>query len=109
MLTDIDVTPKKDECGPPKLRRSYAILDIAAMVSADSESEHEPQVSDEEYELQGGYDKPQNQEDDNNIYDNEPTAKKKQKNMKVPIREVVNANHKEHHPHKKEERVSWIV
>ena len=55
------------------------------MVSADSESEHEPQVSDEEYEPQGGYNEPQNQEDDNNIYDNEPTPKKKQKNMKVPL------------------------
>ena len=108
MLTDIDVTPKKDEHGPPKLRRSYAILDIAAMVSAESESEHEPHISDGEYEPQGGYDEPQNQ-DDNNIYDNEPTPKKKQKNMKVPIREVVNANRNEHHSHGKEEKVSWIV
>lgn len=45
-------------------RRSYAIPDIAAMVSDTDESEHKLWASDEEYEQQewnGGYDKPETQ------------------------------------------------
>jgi hypothetical protein len=97
VLTDLDVTPqKKDERG--KLRRSYAILDIAGIASTAAASEHEPQVL--EY-------KAQNQDrDEDDIYTDEPTplAKKKQKATKVPVREAINANRKEAQPRKPEDK-----
>ena len=94
ILTDLDITPqKKDERG--KLRRSYAILDIAMVASNAAASEHEPQVSEH------GRDR-----DDDDIYEDEPTplAKKKQKAAKMPVREAINANRKEPQQRKPEDK-----
>ena len=49
-LADLDITPKKYK--RMILRRSYAIADITALVSDAAESEHKPQVSNDEYEPQ---------------------------------------------------------
>jgi hypothetical protein len=101
-LTDLDLTPKNKHT---KLRRSYAIADITALVSDSdaAESEHEP-VTHDEYE-------PLHQPEpesvaDEILSDDEPTPKKKQKIIKVPVREAINANRKEHEPSKAENKVS---
>ena len=81
-MGNLDVTPKKHKC--TILRRSYAIANIAALVSDAAESEHEPQVSNDEYEPQS---QPQGYATDEglDLDDLEPTPKK-QKTVKVPIR-----------------------
>ena len=89
---DLDLTPKNKRTN---LRRSYAIADITALVSGSdaAESEHE-MVTNDEYQ-------PLHQIEsvtDEIVSDNEPTPKKKQK-IKVPVREAINANRKEHEPH----------
>jgi hypothetical protein len=94
VLTDLDRTPpKKNKCSI--LRRSYAIPDISAVVPSAAESEHEPQVSNDEYIPQN---RPESQGDvdDEDLYDDDPTPKKKQKKIKVPVRETINASRKEH-------------
>lgn len=100
-MTDIDSTPKKNE--RIKLRRSYAIADIAALASDDA-AEHEPN---DEYVPQS---QPENHAagEDEDFEDDldEPTPKKRLKTAKVPVREVINANRKEHKPPKAEKKVS---
>ena len=89
-MGDLDITPKKHK--RMILRRSYAIANIAALVSDAAESEHKPQVSNDEYKPQS---QPQGYVTDEglDLDDLEPTPK--QKTVKVPIRETINANHKE--------------
>ena len=100
-MGDLNVTPKKHK--HKILRRSYAIADIAALVS----DEHEPQVLNDEYEPQS---QPQGYATDEglNLDDLEPTPKK-QKTVKVPIREMINANHKEQELCKAENKVSITI
>lgn len=102
-MSDLNPTPKKNK--RTKLRRSYAIADIGALNSDAVESEHEPQISNDEYEQQS---QPESQGHaaDEDLSDDEPTPKKKQKTIKVPIREAINANRKEHEPRKAENKVS---
>ena len=90
-LGDLNITPKKHKL--TILRRSYAIANIAALVSDAAESEHEPQVLNDEYKPQS---QPQGYATDEglNLDDLEPTPKK-QKTVEVPIREMINANRKE--------------
>ena len=104
-LGDLDITPKKHK--RMILRRSYAIADIAALVSDAAESEHKPQVSNDEYEPQS---QPQGYVTDEglDIDDLEPTPKK-QKTVKMPIRETINANRKEQELHKAENKVSITI
>jgi len=106
VLTDLDLTPKKNERA--KLRRSYAIPDIAALASDAAESEHEPGVSNDEYEPQ---DQPESQglAADEDFDDDEPTPKKRQKTIKVPVREAINANRREHEPRKAENKVRHLI
>ena len=88
-LGDLDITPKKHK--HMILRRSYAITNIAALVSDAAESEHKPQVSNDEYEPQSqpqGYATGEGLDLD----DLKPTPKK---TVKVPIREMINANRME--------------
>ena len=89
------------------LRRSYAIADIAALVSDAAESGHEPQVLNDEYEPQS---QPQGYATDEglDLDDLEPTPKK-QKMVKVPIRETINANRKEQELRKAENKVSITI
>ena len=108
MLTDIEseVTPKKNE--HPTMRRMYAITDITASVSDATGNENKLQASNGEYIP--SQPETEDQVHDEDLYGDNPTLKKKQKKTKAPIREVINANCKEHHPHKEEDRVShWIV
>ena len=104
-MGDLDVTPKKHKC--TILRRSYAIANIAALVSDAAESEHIPQVSNDEYEPQS---QPQGYATDEglNLDDLEPTPKK-QKMVKVLIRETINANRKEQELCKAENKVSITI
>jgi hypothetical protein len=94
VLTDLDRTPPKKN-KRSTLRRSYAIPDISAVASGAAESQHEPQVSNDEYNPQ---DRPESQghADDEDFYDDDPTPKKRQKKIKVPVRETINASRKEH-------------
>jgi hypothetical protein len=102
-LSDLDPTPKK-KCS--KLRRSYAIADIAPFRDA-TESEHEPQVLTDEYEPPN---QPESHAADEDLdLDNEPTPKKKQKAIKMPVREAINANRKEQEPRKAENKVSPLI
>lgn len=106
MLTDLDPTPKKNNGG--KLRRSYAIPDIAALVSDAAESDHEMQVS----ESNDGYEphsRPASQASDEIEYIKELTPKKKEKKIKVPVREMINANRKEHEPREAANKVSSLT
>ena len=104
-MGDLNVTPKKHK--RTILRRSYAIADIAALVSDAAESEHKPQVSNDEYEPQS---QPQGYATDEglDLDDLEPTPKK-QKTVKVPIRETINANRKEQELCKAENKVSITI
>ena len=104
-MGDLNVTPKKHK--HTILRRSYAIADIAALVSDAAESEHEPQVSNDEYKPQS---QPQGYATDEglDLDDLEPTPKK-QKMVKVPIRETINANCKEQELHKAENKMSITI
>lgn len=99
-LTDLDSTPKKNNRG--KLRRSYAILDIAA-VSDAAKTDHEGQVSNDGYEPPS---RPESQASDEIVYVDEPTPKKKQKKIKAPVRETVNANRMEHETREAASKVS---
>ena len=103
-MTDLEFTPpKKDKRS--KLRRSYAILDIAAASDA-AEGEHELQVTN------GRFEQPENQghqDAADEVFDFEPTPKKKQKVTKVPVREEINANRKEYQPRKAEDKVSGCI
>ena len=96
------LTPKNN-----KLKRTYAIADIAAPNSDAAESEHEPQALNDEYEPQSQPESPGHL--DAADEDDEPTPKKKQKMVKVPVREAINANRKEHNPAKAEDRVSHLI
>ena len=106
MLTDLDLnpTPKKNNHG--KLRRSYAIPNIAALASDAAESDHEPQVSNDGYKPQSH---PESQASDEIVYVDEPTPKKMQKMIKVPVREMINANRMEHEPPKAVNKVSSLT
>ena len=106
MLTylDLNPTPKKNNHG--KLRRSYAIPDIAALASDAAKSDHEPQVSNDGYEPQSC---PESQASDEIIYIDEPTPRKMQKTIKVPVREMINANRMEHEPPKAANKVSSLT
>lgn len=87
-LSDLEPTPKKKQT---KLRRSYAIADIAAASRISAENEHEPQ-----YEAQSLPERHQDYATElEDFSDNEPTPKK-QKTMKVPVRESIMANRKQH-------------
>ena len=99
-MTDLDSTPKKNNRG--KLRRSYAILDIAA-VSDAAKTDHEGQVSNDGYEPPS---RPESQASDEIVYVDEPTPKKKQKKIKAPVRETVNANRMEHETREAASKVS---
>jgi hypothetical protein len=101
-LTDLDSTPKKNDRG--KLRRSYAILDIAAVSESDAaKSDHEGHVSNDAYEPPS---RPESQAGDEIVYIDEPTPKKKQKKIKVPVRETINANRMEYEPREAANKVS---
>jgi hypothetical protein len=103
-LIDLDSTPKKNE--RTKLRRSYAIADIAAQASDAAASEHEPN---DEYVPQSRPESHAADEATDEDFEedlDEPTPKKRQKTAKVPVREVVNANRKKHEPPKAEKKVS---
>ena len=102
MLTNLNLnpTPKKNDHG--KLRRSYAILDIAA-VSDAAKTDHEGQVSNDGYEPPS---RPESQASDEIVYVDEPTPKKKQKKIKVPVRETINANRMEYEPREAANKVS---
>jgi len=78
-LTDLgdDPTPKKDRSG---LKRSYAIADIA--VPSEPERDLGTTALDDDYRA-------------DDYHDNDPTPKKKQKAVKVPVREIVGASRKE--------------
>ena len=71
-LGNLDITPKKHKC---MILRSYAIADITALVSDAAESEHKPQVSNDEYKPQS---QPQGYVTDEglDLDDLEPTPKK---------------------------------
>lgn len=93
-----------------KLRRSYAIANIA-QVSNAVETKHKLHVSNDEY-------KPERQPEAesqghgsavDDFYDDELTPKKKQKTIKVPVREAINANCKEHESHKAENKVNHFI
>lgn len=99
-MTDLDSTPKMNNRG--KLRRSYAILDIAA-VSDAAKSDQEGQVSNDGYEPPS---RPESQDNDEIVYVDEPTPKKKQKKIKVPVRETINANRMEYEPREAANKVS---
>lgn len=109
-MSDIVSTPlgKKKSS---KLRRSYAIADIAV--------ESQDAAANDEHEVYDPRSRPAapaethvhaavNDEDFEYISDNEPTPKKRQKTTKVPVRETINSNRKEfeHEPHKAENKVS---
>ena len=104
-LSNIDPTPKKKYT---KLRRSYAIADIAALNINATESEHEPQVLNDDYEPQGRPESHSHVADEDSL-DGEPTPKKRPKTIKVPVREVINANRKEREPRKMENKVSCFI
>lgn len=105
-MSYLDPTPTKNK--RTQLRRSYAIADIAALNSDAAESGHELQILNDEYD-------PQTQQEthsqghavDEELSDDEKTPKKKQKTIKV--REVINANRKEHEPRKAENKVSRLI
>ena len=107
-MTDLDVTPKKNEGHGTKLRRSYAILDIASLASdADAaEGEHKSQVSNDGYEPHESQGHAADEEFD---VDDEPTPKKKQKTVKVPVRDAINANRREQEPRKAENKVGRLI
>ena len=103
MLTEFKLTPEKGN--PAKLRRSYAIADMAPALDA-ADGEYEPQVLNKEY-------KPESQPDEainefEGLFNDDPTPKKKQKMTKVPVREAINASRKEHKPPKVENKV-WLI
>jgi hypothetical protein len=100
-LTDLDLTPKKND--RTKLKRSFAVADIAVLAS-DAESEHALWESNDEYEPQSELESQAHEDLPKEL--DEPTPKKRQKTMKVPVREAINANRKEHKPHKAENKVS---
>ena len=97
-MVDLDVTPKNDRT---KLRRSYAILDIAAMALDAAESEV-PQESNDEY----GWPETRGHAVDEDLFNDAETPKKKQKTTKVAVRDAINANRKEQEPRKAEHKVS---
>jgi hypothetical protein len=103
-LSELDPTPKK-KC--TKLRRSYAIADIAVYSDA-AESEHETHKSNDEYEPASGHATDEDRETLSDS-DNEPTPNKRQKATKVPVREVINANCKEHGLCKEKNKVSRLI
>lgn len=103
-MSEIELTPKNKRT---KLRRSYAIADIAVSAS-DAGNEYEPQVPNDEYEPS----QPESQvhaTDELEDFDNDPTPKKKQKTVKVPVREAINANRKEQELPKAEKKVSPLI
>ena len=102
-MTDVDDTPEKKGT---KLKRSYAIADIAELYSNTAEGEHESQGLTDEYEPLENWPESYGHAADENLSDNEPTPKKKQKKIKVPVREAINANRKECEPRKAENKVS---
>ena len=104
-MSNIDPTPKK-KC--TKLRRSYAIADITALNINASESEHEPQVLNDDYEPQGRPESHSHAPDEDSS-DGKPTPKKRPKTIKVLVREAINANRKEYEPHKVENKVSCFI
>jgi hypothetical protein len=61
--------------------------------------EYEPQVANDEYEPQS---QPESAAADDEDFYVEPTPKKRQKTVKAPVREAINANRKEHEPENKE-------
>ena len=105
-MSELDHTPKKNKGA--KLRRLYAIANIAALNSNAAESEHESQVLNDEYEPQTQPES-QGQATEEDLTDDEPTPMKKQKTIKVPVREAINANRKEHEPPKAEKKVSRLI
>ena len=88
----------------------YAIADIAQVLNA-AETEHELHVSNDKYEPER-QPEPESQghgSATDDFYDDEPTLKKKQKTIKVPVREAINANRKEHESHKAENKVGHFI
>ena len=81
------------------MRRSYAIANIAVLNINATESEHEPQVLNDDYEPQGRPESHSHAADEDSS-NGEPTPKKRPKTIKVPVREAINANRKEREPHK---------
>ena len=106
-MTDLDITPKKNE--RTKLRRSYAIPDIAALVSDAAESEHGLQEPNDEYEPKNWPESQDAADEDFAESDDDPTPKKRQKTVKAAVRDVINANRKEQEPRKAENKVSHFI
>ena len=104
-LSDLNPTPKNKRT---KLRRTYAIADIGILLSDAAESGHEQQVLTDGYEPQS---RPESRghATDEDLSDVEPTPKKRQKTIKVPVREAINANRKECEPCKAENKVSRLI
>ena len=88
-MSDLDPTPKKKQ--RTKLRRSYAISDIAPLLD-----EHEPIKYKKQSQPESNDDHVADDEDIYKSTDNEPTPKKR----KAPVREAINASRKENGPHK---------
>ena len=89
--------------------RGHAIADIAELYSNTAEGEHESQVLTDEYEPPENRPESYGHAADEDLSDDEPTPKKKQKKIKVPVGEAINANCKEREPRKVENKVScWL-
>ena len=96
-LSDHDPTPKKNQ--RTKLRRSFAIADIAALAS-NAESENEVLVLNNELEYARIRPRADAADEADEDTDQSPTPRKKQKTIKVPVREAIKSNRKEHEPRK---------
>jgi hypothetical protein len=103
-LTDLDddndLTPKRGRKG---LKRSYAIANFATPVQT-MKDKHEGQALDnDEYEPVTEPERYSGAE-----HDDDPTPKKKQKVVKVPVREAVNANREEPELHRRQSEVNKV-
>lgn len=96
---DVDLTPRNKRA---ELRRSYAIADIAQISNvSNDEYEQEPE---RKPEADG-----QGQDSETDGFYDEPTPKKRQRTIKVPVREAINANRKENKSQKAENNVSRFI
>ena len=76
------------------------------MASDAAEIEHGRQTLNDEYEQQVQPESQGHAAGEEYLSEDEPTPKKRQKTTKVPVREAINANRKEHEPRKAESKVS---
>ena len=98
-----DLTDLSDNPTPMRqrgLRRSYAIANLDAPVQTEGKYDGWAPKDDD-------YDPPTELERDTSIEaDDDPTPKKKQKIMKVPVREAIKASRKEPTPHRERDEVN---